>query len=325
MLLNDLKVTIVIPAYNAEKTIGLAVSGALAQGCPVCEVVVVDDGSKDGTPDVVKKYPSVKYVRQENAGPAAARNTGWKSTDSDIVIFTDSDCVPEVGWAKKLIDAFTDKSVGAATGSYDIANADYLLPRLIHEEIKQRHKDYGSYVQFFGSYNVAIRRSVLEEAGGFDESYRRASGEDNDLSYKVLKRGYKIAFVPDAEVAHHHTTRLRKYMREQYTHGYWRMKLYKDHPDMAKGDDYTRLKDVVEPPLAVLGMASVVTLPFAPAVFFLLNALLFVIQVPFALGIALRLKDIGYLLLAPVTFLRGYARGLGLLRGFLRFHLGVGA
>src|SRR5512143_423957 len=166
MIPSDLKVTIVIPAYNAEKTLGLAVSGALAQGCPVCEVVVVDDGSKDCTADVVRKYPAAKYVHQENAGPAAARNAGWKCTDSDIVIFTDSDCVPEAGWAKKLIDAFTDKSVGAATGSYDIANADYLLPRLIHEEIKQRHVGYGKNVQCFGSYNVAIRRSVLEETGG---------------------------------------------------------------------------------------------------------------------------------------------------------------
>ena len=317
-----MKVAIVIPAYNAEKTIGLAVGAALAQGSLSCEVIVVDDGSTDGTAQAVKKYPAARYIYQKNAGPAAARNAGWRNaTDADIVIFTDSDCVPEEGWAKHLIEGFTDESIGAVTGSYEIANSDRLLPRLIHEEIKLRHTGYKESVKFFGSYNVALRRKVLEETGGFDEGYRRASGEDNDLSYRVLKMGYKIAFASGALVAHHHTSSLKKYLREQYTHGYWRMKLYKAHPDMAGGDDYTRLKDVVEPPLALLNLALAVTLPFTPWLFIGASAAMFLIQAPAAVSIASRKKCPSYLLLAPVTFLRGYARGLGMALGFARFYL----
>ena len=336
MNINELKVTIVIPAYNAEKTIGLALSAALAQGCPVCDVLVVDDGSTDGTAEAVKRYPHARYVRQKNAGPAAARNTGWKNSDSEFVIFTDSDCVPEPGWAKRLMEGFTGEAVGAATGSYDIANADSLLPRLIHEEIKDRHVFYKDEVKFFGSYNVAVRRSVLAETGGFDEGYRRASGEDNDLSYRVLKAGYTIRFVPGALVAHHHTERLIKYLKEQYTHGFWRMKLYRAHPDMAGGDDYTKLKDVAEPPLSLLNLALMFLLPLSCLArgfvwpwmtgvagwgFAATLAVLLLMQVPAAVRIALRHKDAGYLALAPVTFLRGYARGLGLLFGFVRFNL----
>lgn len=313
-----MKASIVIPAYNAEKTIGLAVGAALAQDCRDCEVIVVDDGSLDDTAEVARKYP-VKYIRQENAGPAAARNTGWKASAGEIVVFTDSDCVPGPGWIRSLVGAFTDESIGAATGSYDIANPEKPLPRLIHEEIKDRHVFYRSAVKFFGSYNVAMRRKVLQETGGFDEGYRRASGEDNDLSYRVLKLGYRIAFVPDALVAHHHTSSLKKYLKEQYTHGYWRMRLYRAHPDMAGGDDYTKLKDVVEPPLALLNLGSIIGLPIIPQAFLLLTALLFIIQLPAAVRIALRKRDIRLMLLAPVTFLRSYARGLGMFFGFIRF------
>ena len=314
-------VSIVIPAYNAERTIGLTVGAALAQDVTGLEIVVVDDGSKDGTAEAVRKYPGAKYVRQENAGPACARNTGWRASSGDIVIFTDSDCVPEKGWVRQLVSGFMDDSIGAVTGSYGIANADHLLPRLIHEEIKHRHTGYRDFVKFFGSYNVAIRRKALEETGGFDESYRRASGEDNDLSYRVLKAGYKIAFSAGALVAHHHTQSLKKYLKEQYTHGYWRMKLYKSHPDMAGGDDYTRIKDVAEPPLALASLASVITLPFYPPAFVLLASVMGIIQLPAAVQISIGHKDIRYLVLAPVTFFRGYARGLGMLMGFIRFFI----
>ncbi len=316
-----MKISVVIPAYNAERTLGRAIEGALSQGLPDTEVVVVDDGSTDGTARVAAGY-HVKCVSQKNAGPAAARNAGWRAASGDVVVFTDSDCVPGPGWLAALAEGLEDESAGAVTGSYDIANPERLLPRLIHEEIKDRHTAYGRYVKFFGSYNVAVRRVVLEQTGGFDEGYRRASGEDNDLSYRILKLGYRIAFAPEALVGHYHTTKTWKYLKEQYTHGYWRMKLYKDHPDMASGDDYTKIKDVIEPPLALLNIAAVPVTPIFPAVFSTLTALMAAIQLPAAVRIAVMLRDLSYLWLAPVTFLRGYARGLGLLAGTLRFYAG---
>ena len=239
-----------------------------------------------------------------------------------FVAFTDSDCVPCPGWAESLMAGFNSPegaNTGAVTGSYDIANGDRLLPRLIHGEIKERHESYGRFIRFFGSYNVALRREVLEKTGGFDESYRRASGEDNDLSYKVQKLGFKIAFAPDALVGHYHTVSLRKYLKEQYTHGYWRIKLYKAHPDMRGGDDYTRKKDIVEPPLAILSLAFVLALPVSAAPFLISAAALFAMQIPWSVKMAAKENDLTYLLFAPVGFLRSYARGLGMIAGFFRF------
>jgi len=313
-----LKVSIVIPAYNAVATIHRAIDGALSQEHPDKELVVVDDGSTDGTGELVRRL-GVRCITQKNAGPAAARNAGWRASSGDVVVFTDSDCEPLPGWLDALLKGFEGEGVGAVSGTYGIANPEGMLPRLIHEEIRERHSGYGGTVRFFGSYNVAIRRSVLEQTGGFDETYRRASGEDNDLSYRVLKLGHQIAYAPDALVAHHHTERLRKYLREQYAHGYWRMKLYRDHPDMAGGDDYTKLKDVMEPPLALLSLAALPVLPILPATVSMLAVLMFLIQLPAAFKLTLSRRSPVYLLLAPVTFLRGYARGIGLLSGFVRF------
>ncbi|MGD8694152.1 MAG: glycosyltransferase, partial [Syntrophobacterales bacterium] len=246
----------VIPAYNDERTIGEAVAHSLSQtkGSLQVEVIVVDDGSADDTAAVAESAGAT-VIRQQNAGPAAARNQGWKRATGRFICFTDSDCIPTAGWLENLLDGFTDSQVGAVAGSYEIANHSSWLARWVHQEIMERHKRMPPFVRAFGSYNVAIPLHVLQATGGFDPMYRRASGEDNDLSYRIIKKGWRIAFRPQAKVAHYHPERLWQYLMQQYRHGFWRAKMYKDHPDMMGGDDYTRLRDRIEP-ILVLGIVG---------------------------------------------------------------------
>ena len=316
-------ISIVIPSYNSAQTIIQCIEGCLEQQHTndFVEIIVVDDGSTDKTKDVVGKYP-VRYVYQENSGPAAARNRGWKATKGDIVCFTDSDCIPDRAWIGQLTEKFTHPEIGAVGGSYDIANRDSLIAGCIHEEIMERHRNMPEHVHAFGSYNVAIRKEILEKVGGFDETYRRASGEDNDLSYRILNAGYKIAFAKDAIVVHHHTERLFRYLKEQFRHGCWRMKLYRDHPDMMKGDHYTRIKDIIEPPISILLLLSALVaigIPFIKTFSAILFCLFAIIQLPMPFKIVLRKKEMKYFFLAWLAFLRGFARGLGMLVGTFRF------
>ena len=314
----DLTPSVVVPFYNRADFLPLVVDALLKQDVSV-EVIIVDDGSKDKTFEVSKKYP-VKYVFQENSGPASARNRGFIESRGDIVAFTDSDCIAKPDWIRRLIEGFESEDIGVVAGSYDIANHESLLACLIHEEIKWRHKRFGRYIRAFGSYNFAVRRDVFEKTGAFDDSYRTASGEDNDLSYRILKAGYKIRFNPDALVAHYHTERLWKYLKEQFRHAFWRIKLYKEHSEMMKGDDYTIWKDAIEILVSLFAVAGL-PLIFTKFWFFepLILALLFMIQIPFALEISLFKKDVRYLLLAPLCFLRSFARMYGMLRGIWRF------
>ena len=314
----------VIPAYNAESTIGQAVEHTLAQAREPLdvEVIVVDDGSKDETAKVAQSAGAT-VIRQENAGPAAARNRGWASATGQVICFTDSDCIPGAGWLEKLLDGFTDQQVGAVAGSYDIANTGSWLAQWVHQEIIERHKRMPPFVRAFGSYNVAIPRYVLQATGGFDPEYRQASSEDNDLSYRITKMGWRIAFRPQAKVAHYHPEKVWEYLLEQYRHGFWRAKLYKDHPDMVHGDDYTRLRDRLEP-ILVLGILAFLILTvfnISGSIWLLLillgaySAMHLAWPMSWWLGEG-RIEAFPY---AAVTFLRGFTRTAGLCLGLFRF------
>jgi len=320
------KVSVVIPAYNAARTIGEAVAHSLSQtkGSLQVELIVVDDGSTDDTAAVAESAGAT-VIRQRNAGPAAARNRGWESATGTFICFTDSDCIPTAGWLENLLDGFTDSQVGAVAGSYEIANPSSWLARWVQQEVMERHKRMPSFIRAFGSYNVAIPRHVLQATGGFDPVYRRASGEDNDLSYRIIKKGWRIAFRPQAKVAHFHPEKLWRYLTEQYRHVFWRAKLYKAHPDMTGGDDYTRVRDRIEPilVLGILGFALLAVLGITRLMWplFFLLVLYFSIHLSWPVSWWLGEGKADALPYCGVTFLRGFTRTFGLAVGFLRFGL----
>ncbi|MGD8531401.1 MAG: glycosyltransferase [Syntrophobacterales bacterium] len=320
-----MKVSVVIPAYNAESTIGQAVEQSFAQARQPLEieVIVVDDGSKDDTAKVAESAGAT-VIRQENAGPAAARNRGWESATGQVICFTDSDCIPVADWLENLLDGFNESQVGAVAGSYEIANTNSWLARWVHREIVERHRKMPGFIRAFGSYNLAIPRYVLRATGGFNPTYRQASGEDNDFSYRIIKEGWRIAFRPQAKVAHYHPEKVWKYLLEQYRHGFWRAKLYKDHPEMIRGDDYTRLRDRLEPILVLAVLTSAILSIFGIIdsnwpLLLLLGAYA-AIHLSWPISWWLGEGKVEAFPFAGVTFLRGFARTAGLFVGI--FQLG---
>ncbi len=293
-----MRISIIIPAYNAASTLSACLTACLAQDYPDTEVLLVDDGSTDATPEIVQAFPKVIYLRQANAGPAAARNCGAAHATGDILVFTDSDCVPEPNWIRALVAEFGDNTAGVG-GTYGIANPEFRLARLVHEEIQIRHAAFSSEVDFLGSFNVAYREEVFRAVGGFDEAFPRASAEDNDLAYRIQDTGAALRFTPNAVVAHHHPTHLLPYLRTQMHHGFWRMKLYAKHPQRAqKGDQYAGRCDLFAPPYALF---LLLLLPFV------LTATLFNVGgTPILFGYALLV--LGYLLLHLPLVLRLWRR-----------------
>lgn len=319
--MNPSSFSVIIPACNSQDTIRQALEAVLEQSAPALEIIVVDDGSTDRTAEIVRSFPTVKYFFQENRGPATARNRGARAARGDVLVFTDSDCRPRRDWLEQLARGFTSDDVAAVAGGYGIMNPENLLARCVHHEIIYRHRFLmPDYPRSFGSYNVAIRRDVFFPVNGFDESYRRASGEDNDLSYRILKSGKKIYFARQALVDHRHPWRLARYLKEQFRHGYWRARMYRVHPDMMAGDGYTFWKDAVEAPLSLLvlfsGAAGLVILPRVLNFMFYgsLAALLFI-----EAGFAVRMGQSAAerLFLSGMMFVRSFARSSGFLAGFL--------
>ncbi len=252
--MDSICISVIIPAYNASTTIGKALEALSKQNCfQPFEVIVVDDGSVDNTGDIVRSFASVKYVRQDNAGPAAARNHGAKLAQGEFLAFTDSDCIPHEDWLSQLMAGMSQQQVGVVAGSYGIANPESRLARCVYQEILWRHTHLmPDFPNSFGSYNFCVRKNVFDAVGAFNPAYRRASGEDNDLSYKIRRSGWRIYFARKALVDHYHPTQVLKYLKEQFRHGFWRVKMYRDHPAMMRGDGYTFWKDIIEMPLGFI-------------------------------------------------------------------------
>lgn len=306
-------VSVIVPVYNGEDSIGETIQKILAQNYQgQKEIIIVNDGSKDQTEQIVRTYPVI-YLCQDNAGPASARNLGAKHARGNILVFTDADCCAEQHWLSRLMEGFVSDDIGAVAGSYSIANKQFMLARIIHDEIRFRHEHLmPDFPQAFGSYNVAIKKEVFQKVLGFSTGYRCASGEDNDLSYKILKAGYKIKFVKNALVAHYHQTHVWKYLKEQYRHGFWRVRMYKEHPQMVKGDGYTFWKDIIEPILVMMFfMFCLVSLPMG----FVFLGAFFVFELVFSL---LMMKQMNDCFLGGIVFLcRSFARTIGFLYGII--------
>lgn len=314
--------SVIIPAYNCEKTIAQTIEALLKQTYPLKEIIVVDDGSTDRTLTVIRGFAQVTFLHQSNSGPASARNRGANVANSDIIFFTDSDCIPHADWVERSMAHFKDPMIGAVAGSYGIANAKAPLAGFIQKEISFRHMHLmPEYVKCFGSYNVAIRKRLFHELGGFNENYRRASGEDNDLSYKILKGGHRIYFSKQSLVDHYHTTEVSKYLKEQYRHGVWRVKMYCDHPQMMQGDDYTFWKDILEVPWVyssiVLLVLSLGLNPIWPKILLSSLLIMLVFEIGFAFWILKNVFD--SLSYGLVMFGRAWARSLGFLFGAVIF------
>ncbi len=319
-------VSVVIAARDAAPTLPPLLAACRDQEFDGrLEILVVDDGSTDDTARLAAEG-GARVVSQPNAGPAAARNRGWREAGASRILFTDSDCVPRRDWVRRLAAA-VDESTPVAGGSYGIANPGNLLAEVIHAEIMWRHARLPREITFAGSFNLGATRAALESVGGFDEGYRSPSGEDNDLSYRLRDAGHRIRFVPDAIVDHHHPTSLRRYLREQARHGEWRVVLYARHPGRVRGDEYAGPADLLAPPLALLSVILLAGSLAAPplALGALLAAGLVALRhVVLALQVAIHAGSPGPLALAAVGTLRAYARGWGLVRGVVRVMTGRG-
>jgi cellulose synthase/poly-beta-1,6-N-acetylglucosamine synthase-like glycosyltransferase len=275
------QVSVIIPAYNTEKTISKTLQAVLSQDFPKnqFEVLVVDDGSTDNTKKIVSKFKRVKLISIRHSGPAKARNTGAKLAKGEIIVFTDSDCIPKKNWLKSLVLPFKDKDIVCVAGSYATLNKNKLIARFIGFEIEYRHQKMKKFktIDFVGSYNCAYKKFIFKKFHGFDESFIVASGEDTELSYRIKDAGYKVIFKPKAMVFHPHPDNLLTYIKQKYNRAFWKVLLYKKHPKKMFGDRYTPRTLFPQILLSGLGILSLILSVFS-AIFVYLFGLLIILS-----------------------------------------------
>jgi cellulose synthase/poly-beta-1,6-N-acetylglucosamine synthase-like glycosyltransferase len=312
-------ISVIIPTRN-EKTIEENLESLLNQNYSGrYEIIVVDDGSTDDTRERIKKFKKVKLIEQKHKGPAAARNLGVKNSKGDIVLFLDSDAVPDKNWLKHMISPFKDKKIVGVSGTYRTLNKNSLIARFAGYEIDERHDKLSKEktIDFIGSFSAGYRKNVFLEFGGFDESFSMPSGEDPELSFKISNAGLKMVFQPKAFVYHKHPDTIWRYLKQKFWRGYWRVLLYKKHINKLMKHSYTPNTiylhicltgiTLLSLFLTILGLTHYLTT-------FLLIMLTFAFTLPLSIKIFKKDKTVG--IISPfLLILRNIAIGLGILKG----------
>jgi cellulose synthase/poly-beta-1,6-N-acetylglucosamine synthase-like glycosyltransferase/peptidoglycan/xylan/chitin deacetylase (PgdA/CDA1 family) len=192
-------VAVIVPAYNEAVGIERTVRSLIQADYPDLEVLVIDDGSTDGTGDLVEALglPGVRLIRRANGGKAAALTTGVLAADAEVVVMVDGDTVFEQDTITNLVQPLVDPAVGAVSGNTKVGNRNGLLGRWQHiEYVMGFNLDRRMYEVLQCTPTVpgaigAFRRSVLVDLGGVSSD---TLAEDTDLTLSIGRRGHRVVY-----------------------------------------------------------------------------------------------------------------------------------
>jgi len=173
------KLSVVIPFYNVERYIERCIQGVLSQSLAAddFEIIMVDNNSTDQSIEAVSKYPQIRLLHESKQGSYAARNCGILASHGEVVVFTDPDCVPRHDWLEKVVQHLESPGVEILIGSRHIAVRDRYLSMLFDYENTKDAFVFASEqpeIYYGHTNNMAIRRSLFESHGFFNEVYRGA-------------------------------------------------------------------------------------------------------------------------------------------------------
>jgi len=336
-LQNFMGCSIIVPVYNGSAVIQRCLDALNQQHFSdrCYEIIVVDDGSTDETALLVtmwkEEHPTcpLSLIQQQNGGPAAARNRGAIAAQYPLLLFTDADCAPLPHWAETLADVFQDESIVGAKGTY-LSKQQELISRFVQAEYEDRYDRMKKLpeIDFIDTYSAAYRRKIFLANGGFDPIFPTASVEDQELSFRLARKGYPMVFVPQAQVYHLHDVDIGEYARRKYYIGYWKALLARRYPERMVQDSHT--PQILKAQILLLGfgvglflLISILAFtaldinPIFRLLFFLMIAFI-ISTLPFAQKLWQHAWQLA--LLSPfILAVRAMALGCGFVIGMIRF------
>ncbi|MFD3340523.1 bifunctional polysaccharide deacetylase/glycosyltransferase family 2 protein [Streptomyces anthocyanicus] len=272
-------VTVIVPAYNEKECIE-ATLRSLARSTHPVEIIVVDDGSTDGTADIAESLglPGVRVVRQANAGKPAALNNGVRHARYDIVVMMDGDTVFEPDTVRHLVQPFADPSVGAVAGNAKVGNRRTLIGAWQHIEyvmgfnLDRRMYDLLRCMPTIPGAIGAFRREAVLQAGGMSDD---TLAEDTDITIALHRAGWRVVYEEHARAWTEAPGSLGQLWSQRYRWSYGTMQALWKHRRSLTDKGPSGRFGRVGMPLVVL--FQVVTPVFAPLIdVFTVYSMLFV-------------------------------------------------
>jgi len=319
------KVSIVVASYNSQDTIEECLKSILAQNYPkdAFEVIVMDGESKDNTVKIAEQFP-IKVLSIRLNCPAAY-NYAMKIVAYPILGFIDADAKVEPDWLKKVTPHLAESEVAGVSGSIETWNSDNPWARSIGYELKSRYRRIGKYTGRIATMNLLLKKSVIEEVGGWDE--KLPSQYDTDFGFRMSGRGYKIAYEPTAVCYHFNRPTLKAFYRQQLQYGKNTLKLYFKHGHLAKGDEITDIGMNIQPILLLavfvsflLGIIPQIRLLWVVSGLILLS--IFVYFVYSAVKLSVKFSDRSAMRLVVLYYVRSAAWFVGAVSTTIRYLIG---
>ncbi len=231
------KISVIVCTYRGSATLVKCLDSVVALDYPDFETIVVNDGGDERVAEIAATYDGVRHLATEHDGLSAARNTGAAAATGGILLYTDDDCVVEPDWLKWIAVQFErDPSLGCAGGPNlppppenatraQVAAAPGGPSHVLLDDTRAEH---------LPGCNLAVRREVFDEVGGFNPLFRTA-GDDVDFCWRVLAAGHGLGFHAAAFVWHHRRFSYRAYFRQQIGYGRAEALLMPLHPERFRG------------------------------------------------------------------------------------------
>lgn len=333
---SDVEASVVVPCYNEKEVIGCCLDALINQKCDFpYEIIVVDDGSTDQTVENVIVFVEeaasrgidMRVIQVNRGGPARARNIGVRESRGKYVLFIDADCEANPYWLNILVNKVRKKAIAGVGGPYRTKNSTSRIAEYVGLELEYRHvRMVNTHIDFVRSANACFRKDVLLEVGGFDEDFTSSDAEDTDLCFRMLRRGYRLEWGSRAWVWHRHPARVRHYLGQQLSRGFWRVLLYLKNPTWMKGDTYAGLETLAQPFVPVLtflavALVTMLGLPVSlPFIFFGSLITLILMNFRFLIWILKLGHSMTFLIFSiSMLLLRSLAWAVGGVLGALRF------
>jgi glycosyltransferase involved in cell wall biosynthesis len=225
------RISVVVATYNAARTLDDCLASLLTLRYPDYEVIVVNDGSRDDSQQIIERYP-FRAITTPNRGVSAARNEGLRAATGEIVAYIDSDARADPDWLGYLAATFLESDVVGVGGPNLVPPEDNWVAKCVYRSPggpTQVMLDDQSAEHIPGC-NMAFRKRALEAIGGFDPVFTKAA-DDVDICWRLLERGDRIGFSPSAVVWHHRRSSVKAYWRQQVGYGQSEVLLERKHPN----------------------------------------------------------------------------------------------